>query len=166
MKVLRRISYLVVFVTLSLMLTSCFKIKAKEKVFAKAGITVTLDTTFNENENVAFQITYISPTYGFAGNGESKSSLSGIKTLNGYMQAVISSSKKEVDIIEYKENEQISFLYGYYDQIAEGREFTYMVIAKEGKDKFYIFDIWCLKKNFDDKSKSKMMDIAKSITVE
>lgn len=135
-------------------------------MFTKAGVTVTLDDSFGETENVAFQIAYVSPKYGFSGNGESKENLSNIKTLNGYMQAVIINSKKEFDTTEYKENDQISFIYGYYNQEVESRDFTYMVIAKEGKEKFYIFNIWCLTSNFDDKTKTKMMDIAKSIKVE
>lgn len=127
---------------------------------------MTLDTSFGETNNQKFQMVYVSSKYGFSGNGENKSLLPNIKTLKGYMQAVLSNEQKEMDVLEYKECEQISFVYGYLEQNANGNDFVYMIFAKEGLNKFYIFNIWCLKSQFSDKAKDKMMDIAKSVIVE
>lgn len=167
MKTMKKMLCFVALSIVMLILTSC--IAAKPKEFTKEGVTVTLDTSFKEQltqENPQFQMVYISSKYGFSGNGEKKADLSGIQTLKGYMTAVKSNSKKEFDTQEYKENDELCFIYGYLEQVVSSNNFTYMVIVKEGEEKFYVFNIWCLTSKFNDKAKEKMMNIAKSIKVE
>lgn len=149
---------------------SLFTLTGCSKEFKKAGITITLDSTFHESENVAFQVVYLSNKYGFSGNGESKSDLSanGIDTLNEYSKAVLEVAKKDNLVMEnyYEEENKVGFQYTFFSQEVEGRDFRYMIITKEGKEKFYVMNLWCLESNFNDKTKTKMMDWAKSIKVE
>ncbi len=149
---------------------SLFTLTGCSKEFKKAGITITLDSSFHESENVAFQVVYLSNKFGFSGNGESKSELvtSNIATLEEYSKAVLEVAKKDDLVMEnvYEEGNKISFQYAFFTQDVEGRNFRYMIITKEGKDKFYVMNLWCLESNFNDKTKTKMMDWAKSIKVE
>lgn len=149
---------------------SLFTLTGCSKEFKKAGITITLDSTFHESENVAFQVVYLSNKYGFSGNGESKAALSStnISTLDEYSKAVLAVAKK-TDLVMgnyYEEENKVGFQYTFFTQNVEGRDFRYMIITKEGKDKFYVMNLWCLESNFDDKTEAKMMNWAKSIKVE
>lgn len=149
---------------------SLFTLTGCSKEFKEAGITITLDSSFHKSENVAFQVLYLSSKYGFSGNGESKSALSSssITTLDEYSKAVLEVAKKDNLVMEnvYEDGNKISFQYTFFTQEVERRNFRYMIITKEGKDKFYVMNLWCLESNFNDKTKTKMMDWAKSIKVE
>jgi len=149
---------------------SLFTLTGCSKEFKKAGITITLDSSFHESEHEDFQVVYLSNKFGFSGNGENKSELvtSNIATLEEYSKAVLEVAKKDDLVMEnvYEEENKISFQYTFFTQDVEGEEFKYMIITKEGKDKFYVMNLWCLESNFNDKTKTKMMDWAKSIKVE
>lgn len=148
-------------------ITGC-SCKKTEKKFTKEGITITLDSSFSEDEDVAFQVVYLSKKFGFSGNGEKKASLIGIHSLKEYMNIILKNAQKEDSTIqEYQsEGSPYFFLYTYFDAIVQEREFSYMLITKEGESKYYVMKLWCQKKDFNHENKEKMLNWAKSIIVE
>ncbi len=163
MKIIKKISLIVFVMVLMLTITGC----KKEKTFTKAGITVTLDSSFHESQNINLEVVYLSSKFGFGANGETKTSLVTVDTLDKYMNAVlVNANRKDSTVEKYEVDGEVSFLYTIYDAKVESRDFTYLVLAKEGKDKYYIINFWCLKNSFNDKTKEKMFNWAKSIKVE
>lgn len=165
-KIKKVIFTLILCITISL-ITGCNCNNCKKK-FTKSGITITLDNNFYETENVAYQVVYLSRKFGFNGDWELKTSLIGINSLNEYMNTILKNSKRDYLTIQTYQDESNSvyFLYTFYDEIVKEREFSYMLITKEGNSKYYVMQFWCQKKDFNEKTKEKMLNWAKTIIVE
>lgn len=149
-------------------LAGCSLFAPEEKEFSQNGMTVTLDESFTKSENVAVQMYLLSNDHIFTGNGESKSTLADYGhtnlTLHRYTELVLASVNKKATINTY--DEDVTFKYAYYEANVEGTEFAYMLVTMEGDSKFYSMNFGCLKKNFNDDTKEKYMEWAKTIKVD
>lgn len=151
------------------LLSGCGLFSAKPKEFSESGMTITLTDDFAASENVMAQMYVVSKDHIFMGNGESKSTLSGYGynnlSLNDYIGLVLSASKKEAEVKSYSDDDT-NFLYAYYQSTVEGKDYSYMLICMQGKDKFYAMNLGCFTKNFNDKTKDTYMEWAKTIRVQ
>lgn len=144
------------------LVTSC---KAKEKVFSESGITVTLTNKFKELDNQNFDVCYVSSKIGFAAIGDSKTDLDmGDNQVEEYLSKVLVVNKK-TDNVELFEEDDVKFYYSIYEASAEGKTFRYLIVAKEGKDKYYTINFWTLLDDFN-KYKDELFKYAKTIVVE
>lgn len=177
MKVLKRTSIIFVLLASLFCMTSCKKLFSntleKEKIeVGSQGITITLDKTFVEQSNVLFAFFYASNTYGVAGNCVNKEqavSYANVYNIDQYWDTVISEINTKGVIKESGEKsgkDNKNFKYAYYEATIEGRSFVYLTTAKEGSSKYCVVNIWCENKNYNDKTKEKMMGFAETIVVE
>lgn len=146
-----------------LSLTACFD---SSKEYSGAGITVTLPDNFVEKEVVQAPFYLESTSHIVMGNGEGKSTLSGmgVSTVNQYIKAVLKASSKTAEVSSFTEGD-ISFDYAYYTSTVESETFGYMIVCLEGSQKFYSINFGCREKNLE-KNKETYLKWAKTIVVE
>ena len=160
--------FLACLIALSLFpLAGCDLFGPEEKEFTGSGITLTLDDSFYESENVSFSLYLVSLKHIFAGSRELKSTLSpyGIRSLSAYAEAVLDNSgHSDVEVL-VRDEDGHSYRYAYYTADVEGTEYGYMIVFLEGASHFYALNFGCLNKNLEE-SKEQYFAWADTIVVE
>lgn len=143
-------------------LTSC---KVKPKEFSSEGITVTLTNKFRKMSVDNVDVSYISNKVGFAGLGEAKSLLKlDDGKLYRYTEMVLDANNKSAEIYEYNDGVVI-FNYAYYVASVNDIAYKYLLVTKEGTNKYYSINFWTKLDDFSE-YKDQMLEWAKTIVVE
>lgn len=156
---------LMCFLFLVLGLVGC---TAKDKQFTGVGLKVTLNSDFKETEIIGAQLALQSTAHLFIANRESKSDVSvyGIYTLSEYYDAVLATKNYVSEQNEFKtEDDEIQFIYGYYEAEVDSIKYGYMLIVLEGKFFYYAANFACFQKNLE-KNKETYLNWAKTIEIQ
>lgn len=142
-------------------LCGCFD---SEKEFSKAGMTITLTSSFVEKEIVSQTAYYESTTSIVTVLKESFSSVSGLSnyTLDQYTNAVLTANKLKTEITKYEDKEYYSFT---YEKELNGKDYYYFATTFKGPDAFWLIQFACTTSN-KDKFQDKFVKWADSVTFE
>ncbi len=145
-----------------LMVTFCTSCKDKTKVFAKGGITVTLTDKFKEVESDEFIIYLENNGIYFSGESFDKSDTK----LESFTKDILQNKEEATKVYTYTLDSE-TFQFAYYTVKSEKNEdllYRYMLVTKEGQDKYYVMNFWTLNKDFGE-YEEQFFNWAKTIKV-
>lgn len=148
-------------------LVGCDLFGPEDKEFTGSGITVTLNDSFYESENVSFPLYLISVKHIFAASRELKTSVSpyGIRSLSAYAEAVLENNNHGDSEVLLRDEDGHYYRYAYYTADVDGTEYGYMIVFMEGASHYYAMNFGCLNKNLE-ASKEQYFAWADTIVVE
>jgi hypothetical protein len=145
--------------------TGCFA--PQEKKFSKAGMTITLDSSFHEKDIVSQTAMYMSNDILVTVVKEEFSLFENLDidpeeySLTDYAELIVANNKFEDVNIETKDG-----LTGFvFENDANGKTYKYSAYVFKGSDAFWLFQIAVIAKDYD-KHTEQIKTIAKSIVVE
>ena len=137
--------------------------KQQPKDFEKAGLTITLDESFVEQELVTQTATYSSTKYVVTTLKEEKSAFEDlgvtVSDINAYAELVLTGNKLDSAI------EQTDGLTHFqYEKEVGGKNATYLAFVTESEDAFWLVQFMCESKYFEE-SQPLFIEWAKTIKV-
>ena len=165
MKKIRIIALVAAALMLASALVSCFA--PQEKKFSKAGMTITLDTSFYEKDIASQTAMYMSEDILVTVLKEEFSLFENLDidpdefSTTDYAELVIANNKFENVDVETKDG-----LTGFvFENEANGKTYKYSAYIFKGTDAFWLFQIAVVVEDYEDHAE-QIKTIAKSIVVE
>ena len=132
----------------------------KEKVFSKAGLTITLNDKFYEKEMVSYTAVYDSESIAVFALKEEKSLLEGEElTLEEYADLVIANN--QLDATAKDAEGLISFT---FEKHVNGKDCTYFATVHKSDDAYWLLQFSCESTKYED-LKPTIIQYAKSVNV-
>ncbi|MDD4124894.1 MAG: hypothetical protein PHW77_04115 [Eubacteriales bacterium] len=137
------------FLVLALTLSGCsFLLKeASSKTFTKAGLSITLTDAFYESEYITYTAFYSMADVAVFTLKEEFTLLEGFEnySLNEYCQLVISNNGKSSSV-----QEDDNLTYFVYENIANGKNFSFFCSVYKSGDAFWLVQFTCLNDKYDE----------------
>lgn len=136
---------------------------AEEKVFSKAGMSITLTEDFKEQDIVSQTAVYASAKYIVMALKEEYRLFEEIGdslSLEEYAQLVFENNQINADI-----EEKDGLVYFTYENEANGRDFTYFAVVMKGPDAYWMFQFACDSSQYED-SQEQFVRWAKTVEFE
>ncbi|WP_461247914.1 hypothetical protein [Treponema sp. R6D11] len=136
-----------------------------EKVFTKAGMSITLNSTFYEKDYAAYTAYYESSRAGVVTLKEEftvfkAAGISDTISLNKYAEIVLSSNKLDSKILT-----DDGLTYFTYEKEIRGKQFTYYATVFRGKDAYWLVQFFAEKDKFES-MKPDFVKMAKTVKFE
>ena len=152
---------LLVTLVCSLLLCSCNLLTESEKTFTDSGMTITLTSGFEKNEQDGFTVTYASSKIVVFALKEDFTNFDADTTLEEYADLVLAANQL-TDTTVTTENGLTSFT---YESEVDGVSYSYLATVHEGEDAFWLIQ-FATKTNDFEANKEAIITYAKSITLE
>lgn len=161
MKTAKILILTVVFVLIATSLVGCFG--PSEKVFSKAGMSITLDSGFNEKEYVSYTVCYDSKNVAIFVLKEEFSLFESADidaaalSLNDYAELVIANNSVDADV-----QTKDGLTYFKYNNSANGKEYTYSSYVYKTDDAFWLIQFATEQDEFEQNA-ARIEGFAKSV---
>ena len=161
MKTAKILILAVVFVLIATSLAGCFG--PSEKVFSKAGMSITLDSGFREKEYVSHTVCYDSKDVAIFVLKEEFNLFENMDidaaalSLNEYAEIVIANHSVEADV-----QTKDGLTYFKYNRTANGKEYTYSAYVYKTDDAFWLIQFATEQDEFDQNAE-RIEGFAKSV---
>lgn len=137
-------------------------LSGQEKTFTKAGMTITLTSDFDEEDNISQTATYVSNQYIVVILKEDFSTLSQLNissdfSLNEYAKNIISGNS-----VDSKVQEKDGVVYFIYNKKLSGKDFSYFEVVLKGSDAFWDVTFACETKDLES-SQAQFLNWAKTV---
>ena len=140
---------------------SCNLFEPEEKVFEKAGLSMTLNEDFTEKDHVSYTAVYVSTKIEVCTLKEDFESLNLSKDTdtNEYAKLVIQANK-----LTCEPTTKDGLTYFQFEKEVKGKNFTYYGFVYKGSDAFWLVQFGC-ESDKTEKYEDDIFKYAKSVTV-